>query len=150
MKSNLIPKAVLLLTAGSVFLSASNTSYACKCKFPTVAEAFTKADAVFSGRVVAIETEGVRFKVKRIWKGVKSPEIKVYVKLLGTSCDPGIRKGREFIVYAYSGTERLPLMASYCGRTQPLKFAADDVKELNRAPSVNQREAQQALGADSP
>jgi hypothetical protein len=145
MRTSLFISAAIIL-----LLIVAERSVACTCKLLTVDEAFAKAEVVFSGRIVAIENDGVRFKVKKAWKGVGSSEVKVFVKGIGTSCDPGIRKGRDLLVYAYAGSKRLPLMANCCSRILPLKVGAEDVIQLNKLVSTYRGEAQQALGADSP
>jgi len=126
-------KATIFLFAVAIFLVSPQTSFACSCGPSTVAEALKRANAVFIGRVIAIESDGVKFKVVKYWKGADASIIKVYVRHLGSSCDPGIRKGRRFIVYAYPGGHRIPLLASYCGRTRVLEQADEDVRELNES-----------------
>jgi len=141
-------KAILFLFALTGVLASYQASFACSCGFPTVGDALKRADAVFTGKVIRIESDGVKFKIEKSWKGVDATIIKVYVRGLGSSCDPGIRKGRRFIVYAYPGGRRIPLLASYCGRTRALEQADEDVRALNESASLTPREAQQSLAAD--
>jgi hypothetical protein len=98
---------------------------------PSVKEAFTKSKSVFSGIVVAIESDGVKFKVDQSWKGAAAETIKVYVRQLGTSCDPGVAVGKTLLVYAYPGSSRLPLVAGYCSRTRVLTERDDETKQLD-------------------
>jgi hypothetical protein len=115
----------------AIALVSSHTTFACSCCMPTVREAFNKSKLVFVGTVVAIESDGVKFKVNQSWKGVSSTVVKVFVRHLGTSCDPGVAKGRSLLVYAYPGGSRLPLLAAYCGRTRVLTERDDETKELD-------------------
>ncbi len=122
---------LLMLFVIGVILISSHTACACSCGLPSVKEAFTKSKAVFSGTVLAIESDGVRFKVNQSWKGSTATEIKVHVRMLGTSCDPGVHLGRTLLVYGYPGSPRVPLVAGYCSRTRALAEPDDETKELD-------------------
>jgi hypothetical protein len=122
---------LLMLFLFGVMLISSHTTRACSCGMPSVKEAFTKSKVVFSGTVVAIEADGVTFKVTHWWKGSATAEIKVYVRMLGTSCDPSVGVGRTLLVYGYPGGTRLPLLAGYCSRTRRLIGSDDETKELD-------------------
>jgi hypothetical protein len=125
-------KTLLLTSFGiGVILISSHTAGACSCGLPSVKEAFTKSESLFSGTVLSIESDGVKFKVKQSWKGSAATEIKVYVRLLGTSCDPGVHLGRTLLVYAYPGSSRFPLVAGYCSRTRAFGAADNETKELD-------------------
>ena len=121
--------ALIVFTVG-LLLATSKAASACSCKMPTVAQALRGARAVFLGEVVAIEFGGVIFKVKKSWKDADAPEVKVYVKGVGTSCDPGVEKGATMLVYAYGGTKGPPV-ASYCARTRALRQTDEEIKELD-------------------
>ena len=114
-----------------LFISA-RTAVACRCGMPTVKGAFNYSTMVFSGSVVAIESDGVTFNVNELWKGAASGQVKVYVRDLVTSCDPGVAVGRTLLVYAYPGDSRLALVASYCRRTRVLSKRDHETKELDR------------------
>ena len=115
----------------TMLLVSSTTTFACSCGMPTVKQAFDKSRTVFAGTVVSIESDGVVFKVNQLWKGAASPKVKVFVRELGTSCDPGVAKGRTLLVYAYPGGSRLALLAAYCRRTRVLTEPDDETKELD-------------------
>jgi len=126
---NLIYISVLF----AVLFVSSRTAVACRCAgMPTVKWAFNNSSIVFSGTVVAIESDGVIFTVDQLWKGAASERIKVYVRDLVTSCDPGVAVGRTLLVYAYPGDSRIPLVAAYCRRTRVLTKRDDETKELDR------------------
>src|SRR6185436_8030140 len=117
----------------AILLVSSRTAVACRCAgMPTVKGAFNNSRTVFSGTVVAIESDGVTFSVNEFWKGARSGQVKVYVRDLRTSCDPGVEVGRTLLVYAYPGDSRLPLIAAYCRRTRVLTKRDDETEELDR------------------
>jgi len=117
----------------AVLLVSSRTAVACRCAgMPTVKVAFNNSSIVFSGTVVAIESDGVIFTVDQLWKGEAPARIKVYVRNLVTSCDPGVHVGRTLLVYAYPGDSRLPLVAAYCRRTRVLTKRDEETEELDR------------------
>ena len=129
---SLLMKSILLVTAVFVIaLTPSQPTLACSCGMPTVNEAFEKSKLVFAGTIIAIESDGVTFKVTQSWKGATSNVIKVYVRDLGTSCDPGVAKNRTLLVYAYPGGRRIPLLAAYCRRTRVLTKPDDETAELD-------------------
>ena len=99
---------------------------------PTVKWAFNNSSIVFSGTVVAIESDGVTFSVNQLWKGAASGRIKVFVRDLRTSCDPGVEVGRTLLVYAFPGGSQLPLVAAYCRRTRVLTKRDEETDELDR------------------
>ena len=116
----------------AVLFVSSRTAVACRCGMPTVEWAYNNSRIVFSGTVVAIESDGVTFSVNQFWKGATSGQVKVYVRDLRTSCDPGVAVGRTLLVYAYPGDSRLPLVAAYCRRTRVLTRRDHETKELDR------------------
>jgi hypothetical protein len=128
-------KLALSLFIVALLSASSEASFACSCEMPTVAQALNKSKAVFLGEVVAIDFYGVVFKVKRSWKGADDHEVKVFVKGIGTSCDPGVEKGATMLIYAYRYGTKIPLMTSYCFRTRAIRQPDDEVKELDEIAS---------------
>jgi hypothetical protein len=116
----------------AVLFVSSRTAVACRCGMPTVKWAFNNSRIVFSGTVVAIKSDGVTFSVNQLWKGATSGQVKVYVRDLVTSCDPGVAVGRALLVYAYPGDSRFPLVAASCRRTRVLTKRDHETKELDR------------------
>jgi len=115
----------------SLLFVSSHKAVACRCGMPTVKAAFSYSTIVFSGTVDAIESDGVTFTINQLWKGAASRQIKVYVRDLRTTCDPGVAVGRTLLVYAYRGGSSLPLMAAYCRRTRVLTKRDAETKELD-------------------
>ena len=125
---NLIYISVLF----AVLFVSSRPAVACRCAgMPTVKWAFNNSSIVFSGTVVAIESDGVTFSVNQLWKGATSGQVKVYVRDLRTTCYPGVAVGKTLLVYAYPGDSRLPLVAAYCRRTRVLTKPDQETKELD-------------------
>jgi len=86
--------AIYISVLFAVLFVSSRMAVACRCGMPTVKGAFNNSRLVFSGTVVAIESDGVTFSVNQLWKGDTSGQVKVYVRDLRTSCDPGVDVGR--------------------------------------------------------
>ena len=122
----------------AVLFVSSRTAVACRCGMPTVEWAYNNSRIVFSGTVVAIESDGVIFTVDQLWKGEAPARIKVYVRNLVTSCDPGVAVGRTMLVYAYPGDSRVPLEAAYCRRTRVLTKRDPETSELDKLRSSAQ------------
>src|SRR5262245_44385763 len=97
-------------------------------------EAFYAADAVFVGRVEAIDSQNtgsfgsvrVPFRIIEAFRGVSTTQVELTIGT--TSCDFNFVVGRRYIVYA----RRLPggetLTTSKCSRTGELSEAADDLE----------------------
>lgn len=129
---------IYILVLFAVLFVSSHTAIACRCAMPTVKGAFNASKIVFSGTVVAIESDGVTFNVDQLWKGATSGQVKLYVRDLRTSCDPGVAVGRTLLVYAYPGDSRVPLVAAYCRRTRVLTKRDDETNELDQLRSSAQ------------
>ena len=69
-------------------------------------EALKKSQAVFSGKIIAFEQEGINaiytFQVERIWKGETHSELRVVDMTFKSSCDIGLRSGQRYVVFASS------------------------------------------------
>ena len=101
-----------------------------------------EADAVFTGRVVALHIPGpsfrngewvissgdlvtVEFKVNRVWKGPRQETLTVETERLGMSCGFEFKEGRKYIVYAWDGSR-----TGLCTRTAPTWMALVDFAAL--------------------
>jgi hypothetical protein len=117
-----------------------------------------KAQAIFSGEVIEIDSHRVKFKVEKVWKGDVGKEFVMStgtLKLEGndemrSSCDYEFEKGKSYLVFAEKlffvqekDEERvLPeykkLLASYqCGWTKPLDKAKQGIKKLDQMKRQN-------------
>lgn len=89
-------------------LAFSIIGFACLCtQMPKNAkEALKKSQAVFSGKIIAFEQEGINaiytFQVERIWKGETHSELRVVDMTFKSSCDIGLRSGQRYVVFASS------------------------------------------------
>jgi hypothetical protein len=128
---------------------AARESAACVCALsaekPTAEQAraalvkdFNDALAVFSGEVIARDTFKVKFKLDKVWKGDFGDEL---VMSTGTkdegngmisvsSCDYTFQVGEKYLVFAY-GTSVETMQAQKCTRTQPLRSAEQEMKDLD-------------------
>lgn len=123
----------------SLTLVSPGKSFACSCIQPgSVEEEYSKADAVFSGKVIRIEenkpTEDdftpvkVVFEVKNTWKGVEESEIAVYTGTDSASCGYEFAQGKSYLVYANTSGDQLT--TSLCSITKPLASADEDLSIL--------------------
>mgnify|MGYP001187607090 CR=1 FL=1 len=115
----------------------SNVVFACSCKEPeNVQSEYSKADAVFIGKVVGLEklesgyNYRVRFKVIKSYKGVATEQLEIFSTLSEIGCDYSFEKNEEYLVYSHyilGGDARV----SSCGRTKKLLEAKEDLEVLN-------------------
>jgi hypothetical protein len=96
---------------------------------------FTRADAVFSGEVVELDTFKVKIKVDKLWKGEKAKEIGMVIRAVNDNnphriygCDYRFKLGEKYLVYAYETP--LGLRTHECSRTRPMKNAKKEMEEL--------------------
>ncbi|MDQ3713618.1 MAG: hypothetical protein M3388_15535 [Acidobacteriota bacterium] len=146
-----------LILAVTIILSPLfyNTALGCSC--PTIGatseqiraarlEDFNSAVAIFSGEVVELEENKVKFKVEKIWKGDLDDEIVMVIQLkkdngkyVRTSCDYYYELGEKYLVYAYGTSDELTTYQ--CTRTTTFKnveLVEQEIKGLNeiRLPDV--------------
>lgn len=102
-----------------------------------VRQARKKADAVFTGKVIAIREFGtdkleVSFEVDRVWKGKIPGQAVVLTDSDKTHCRFGVlfQEGARYIVYAEKAYASL--VTSICTRTAKVSESLLDVKILGR------------------
>ncbi|MFL6228144.1 MAG: hypothetical protein ACJ741_05135 [Pyrinomonadaceae bacterium] len=132
-------KLAPLIFAIALLLLISGDAYACRCWKPSVETSFKgAATRIFSGEVVKLDFFRATLKVEGVWKGKPIEEV---VMLTGTtksadgyyvssSCDYGYVLGEKYLIYAYGPDTELE--TSECSRTKELKYAADDIKQLDK------------------
>ncbi len=114
-----------LLLLMIVFASAQK-SFACSCVMSPepiktqVKNAFTGADAIFSGEVVEITSQdeyhfAVKFKLAKSWKGEFAKEITIITAKDGSMCGYAFEIGKKYIVYANGKNDELS--TTNCSRT---------------------------------
>jgi hypothetical protein len=126
-----------ILLAITIILSPLFYGIAFGCNCPTIGgtseqlkaarlEDFERAAAIFTGEVIVLEENLVKFKVEKIWKGDSVDEISMTIrqgryngKAVRTSCDYHFKLGEKYLVYAYFINDELNTGA--CSRTTPLK-----------------------------
>ena len=96
-----------------------NLALACSCLKPdetTQLESLRTSPVIFHGKVISIvKFSGrshikVRFRVQRVWKGVKTKEIVITTPSHSAACGYSFKKNKNYTVYA-SGS---PLSTSLC------------------------------------
>ena len=112
---------------------------ACSCvRPPGPLPSLEASDAVFSGRVVAVEivSTGNRLDMKKVtfevldcWKGPVTDRVVVYTALYDAACGFWFTEGAEYLVYARS-TPGKGLETGLCSRTQALGTAGADLEAL--------------------
>ncbi len=126
-----------ILLALTIILSPLFYSSAFGCSCPTIGTTlehekaarlkdFNSAAAIFTGEVVELEENKVKFKVEKIWKGESVDEIVMVIQLkkddgryVRTSCDYYYELGKKYLVYAYDIKSELTTYS--CTRTISFK-----------------------------
>jgi hypothetical protein len=123
---------------------ASNVSeiFACDCAILTdpnlqvlVNEGYTRASAVFSGKVIKIDKKPnnnfikITFKVGKFWKRTLENEVVVTTTNSDEDCGYNFKVGEKYLVYAYGDKDGLN--ADICNRTSLLK-SNKDIQALNK------------------
>jgi hypothetical protein len=137
--------AILIL---GLTLLSSATALPCSCASrPSVAEALTKAKAVFVGRCVSgkvvtgrgfggeiTELNEFVFEVTKFWKGAnEKKQLNVRTMMLEASCGYEFRTGMSYVVYCYAKGD--DLHTDICTRTRLVVRLDQDseIKELDQA-----------------
>lgn len=111
-----LPLPLLVL---GVVLAWPSEAHACTCEASRSPEAaFIQADAVFRGRVLAVEAVGdrpypeypermnvhyrlVQLQVTRSWKGVTERAVTIATGAWSDDCGYAFERGREYVIYAF-------------------------------------------------
>jgi hypothetical protein len=129
--------AVLLVCLASVGYAPA--AHACSCMKLTASEGLTSSYAVFTGEVIDIDKNTatrfggleVTLRVKQMWKGEPSQELKVHTAGSSAACGYPFAKGVTYLVYAVRD-EADPLRVSLCSRTAPVDRAKEDLDFLGK------------------
>jgi len=136
-----------ILLAITIILSPLFYSSAFGCSCPTIGTTaeqekaarlkdFKSAVAIFTGEVIELEENKVKFKVEKFWKGELIDEIVMVIqrkkddgRYVRTSCDYYYELGEKLLVYAYGTAEELTTYQ--CTRTTPFKRVEILEQEIN-------------------
>lgn len=131
-------RRILLLFVAMMILRVEPAD-ACSC-VPNgpPCEDYWKADAIFRGRVEALDPEPgsgrelfaaklVRFTVLERFVGIDDSQVTVWTAGGGGMCGYRFALNREYVVYARKGKEGR-LTTSICSRTAPVERAASDLE----------------------
>jgi len=133
--------ALYCATIAIMMLVAPALASACSCTCKKVGDGGPLAmerhsAAVFVGQAIEVteptEAErqknyygvGVKFRVERYWKGVKTQEI-VVVHTRFWCCHPALNPGKRYLVYAIGKN-----LETGCTRTVPIERAEEDLRVL--------------------
>ncbi len=131
-------RRILLLFAVILMLRVEPAD-ACSCPPPMPpCEVYWQADAIFRGRVEAIDSEPspgqdpfpgklVRFTVLERFVGADDSQITVWTAGSGPACGYRFTLNRDYIVYAYRRKEGR-LTTGTCSRTAPVERATADLE----------------------
>lgn len=108
---------------------------ACSCVQVSPTHALEEHDAVFEGRVVAVDAPSdpsgrrvATFEVVQQWKGVERERVVVSTAAAGSLCGVGFEEGTSWLVYAdRTGGE---LSTGLCSRTRRIEDAEEDLAAL--------------------
>jgi len=146
-----------LILAVTIILSPLFYNIALGCSCPTIGATpeqikaarlrdFNNVVAVFSGEVIELEENKVKFKVEKLWKGDLVDEIMMVIQLkkgdgkyVRTSCDYQYELGEKLLVYAYENEGELTTYQ--CTRTTSFRnkeLVEQEIKGLDeiRLPDV--------------
>ncbi len=130
-------KYIYIAFALTIFLFATaEKSFACSCVITPepvkkqIENAYSGADAVFSGEVVEVKESAtdqysliVRFKVAKSWKGELSREITIRTAKDSAMCGYNFEIGKTYLVYAFGKKDTLS--TTNCSRTAILGVKSD-------------------------
>lgn len=135
-------------------LAIPRTAGACSCGTVTPREALLGCDAVFAGRVVAVDPGDVmlditssrdvlhvRVEVSATWKGPRSPVLTIRTAGDEAVCGVSFVLGEEYLIYAWEAGETL-LATNLCSRTGLLAMATEDLAALGAPSSPHLTEAE--------
>lgn len=155
-----------IFLAVTIILSPLFYSNAFGCGCPTIGvtpeqdkaarlKDFESAAAIFTGEVVEVEENKVKFKVEKIWKGQSVDEIVMVIQLkkddgryVRTSCDYYYELGEKYLVYAYD--TKGELTTYQCTRTTSFKhteIVEQEIKRLDeiKLPEIRKKKSEQSF-----
>lgn len=149
----------LILFAVLIIVLEVVPASACTCAAVSVQDARDAAELVFLGTAEKIEYRkdaiypsgenagdemGMRFKVKRWWKGKNVDEVVIFTEsylapdrqsISRSTCRPEIFDfiiGKEYVVYARTDSYDGILRVTICSRTTIIEKAKEDLKKLGK------------------
>ncbi len=138
-----------IVFAAAVQFSVVDRVVACSCGTPPPPKvALSKSDAVFTGKVVAIEGSATRayyakvtLAVDRAWKGAVNRQTTIVTPVSDGMCRYPFKVGESYLVYAgLAGVTEDPslLATNLCTRTRPAAHASGDLKALGAGTPLDQ------------
>jgi hypothetical protein len=124
---------------------------ACSCMGPGApCDAAWRADAVFVGHVVSIDSSGmggrfVQLAVVEAFRGFQLSQVTVVTGYSGADCGYSFQMGESYVVYAHRTTTG-QLGTSICSRTRPLAEATEDLGYLRSLAAIRPGTLARAAG----
>ena len=122
---------------------------------PGSQDALADSDAVFSGKVVAVEQgtstarswgyDTATLRASEVWKGSGRGTLEVRTPSQGAACGYHFEEGREYLVYAYTGKQGLEVDS--CGATKPLSEAGANLAALGDGEVLSDTSGGVSVGA---
>ena len=123
-------KSLLLAALATLAVAslAPSMGAACSCMRVPPETALAEHDAVFEGRVVSVEPEGdrlrVRFEVVQQWKGVTTETVELRTANNSAACGVAFEADTSWLVYA--DAEEGGYVTGLCSRTARMSDAEED------------------------
>lgn len=112
--------------------TATAENESAKCAIASFENAYSRAEAVFLGKVVSEEKNGnvrsFEFEVEKYWKGANKKKIKIDVYET-TRYQAWFRSGGRYLIYANPNNEG-NLSVGRCSRSREADNAGEDLQKL--------------------
>jgi len=123
-----------------LYIFSADNVFACICATREFEDEYKSATMIFSGKVISVETEKsrrkVKIKIENSWKG-NLPEI---VTISGPSndvpCGYKLAVGEKYLIYS-DDEKASDLHINFCSRTTILSMAKKDIKLLKSLRAKN-------------
>jgi 5-hydroxyisourate hydrolase-like protein (transthyretin family) len=111
-----------------------------------VCEAYKETPAIFIALVTDIDPQVkdakeppyAHFSIERAFKGITETKIKMWQGTASGDCSLKFERGKRYLIYAGYDDEIKQFFTSFCTRTIPLEYAAEDLDYLDGLPGSNQ------------
>ena len=134
MKNEERSQALTLVGFALTLIASVKPALACSCGPITVAEAFTRADAVFVGKVIGVEeySEGARisFLLVESWKGPQRSHLTVLTPSTAGQCGFPVLVGSTYLVYARYDSRLGSYVTGLCSRNRFYLCAREEIDGL--------------------
>ena len=131
--------SLIVLLSAAIFTGLANFNFSnaneyssVKCAVPKFDTAYKNAEAVFVGKVLAVEKDGdkkiIEFKIEKFWKGVNKAKVKISVYENFRFQSP-YDVGETHLVFAKLNKDSEELWDGRCSRSKDLEGFSPDLKD---------------------